>query len=342
MEVRLHMKKKMNLLLLAFLPVLASLGIQLAAAFLVTFWFSVVSVIRLLLEGISDPETLLAGTTTLLFDPLFNDILVIVTFVSLVAVFLIWYRKQKNKPTPAPFDEVFCIRNTVIILISGLALQVTISMCLNLILPLFPEILERYNALIDSLIGGNVIVSVISTAVLAPIAEELIFRELMTRQLRQMFPFWLANIIQALAFGVYHMNIVQGVYAFMLGLLLGYVAYRMRSVWASIMLHGIVNASGLVLDIILPGALFESPVGMIMFAVLCCAITILLTLLYRFPDSGESIARTIPVPNFPASAAEAQITFTAGTDEIAAPSDDPDSSVTESGISDTQQSTDSL
>jgi len=342
MEVRLHMKKKMNLLLLAFLPVLASLGIQLAAAFLVTFWFSVVSVIRLLLEGISDPETLLAGTTTLLFDPLFNDILVIVTFVSLVAVFLIWYRKQKNKPTPAPFDEVFCIRNTVIILISGLALQVTISMCLNLILPLFPEILERYNALIDSLIGGNVIVSVISTAVLAPIAEELIFRELMTRQLRQMFPFWLANIIQALAFGVYHMNIVQGVYAFMLGLLLGYVAYRMRSVWASNVLRGIVDAAGLVLDIILPGALFESPVGMIMFAVLCCAITILLTLLYRFPDSGESIDRTIPVPNFPASAAEAPITFTAGTDEIAVPSDDPDSSVTESGISDTQQSTDSL
>ena len=125
-------------------------------------------------------------------------------------------------------------------------------------------------------------------------------------------------------------------------LLLGYVGYRMRSVWASIMLHGIVNASGLLLDIILPGALFESTVGMIMFAVLCCAITILLTLLYRFPGSGESIDRTIPVPDFPVSAAEAPITFTAGTEELAVPSDTPDSSVTESGISGTQQSTDSL
>ena len=334
--------KKFKPLLSAFLPVMAALAIQVAASLIVTVWFSVFTTAGLLLEGVSNPEQMLSGMVTLLTDPLFNDILLTVTYIALTVVFILWYRKQKEKPVPAAFDEVFCIRNLAIYLIAGLAAQITISMCLNLILPLFPQTYDSYLALLESLVGGSIIVAVLATVVMAPIAEEIIFRELMTRQLRQMFPFWLANIIQALAFGVYHMNIVQGVYAFMLGLLLGYVAYRMRSVWASIMLHGIVNASGLVLDIILPGALFESPVGMIMFAVLCCAITILLTLLYRFPDSGESIARTIPVPNFPASAAEAQITFTAGTDEIAAPSDDPDSSVTESGISDTQQSTDSL
>jgi len=302
------MKRKIYLLLLAFLPVLASLGIQLAAAFLVSFWFSVVSIVRLLMEGISDPEVLLAGTTTLLVDPLFNDILIIVTFVALVAVFLVWYRKQKDKA--APFDEVFCIRNTVIILISGIAVQVAVSMCLNLILPLFPQTFERYSALIENLVGGNVIIAVISTAVLAPIAEELIFRELMMKQLRQMFPFWLANIIQALAFGVYHMNIVQGIYAFFLGLLFGYVASRMRSIWASIMLHGIVNASGLVLDIILPGALFESTVGMIIFAVLCSTITLLLTLLYRFPANGQPGDNTVPVSELPTPSVESPIPYT--------------------------------
>lgn len=302
------MKRKIYLLLLAFLPVLASLGIQLAAAFLVSFWFSVVSIVRLLMEGISDPEVLLAGTTTLLVDPLFNDILIIVTFVALVAVFLVWYRKQKDKA--APFDEVFCIRNTVIILISGIAVQVAVSMCLNLILPLFPQTFERYSALIENLVGGNVIIAVISTAVLAPIAEELIFRELMMKQLRQMFPFWLANIIQALAFGVYHMNIIQGIYAFFLGLLFGYVASRMRSIWASIMLHGIVNASGLVLDIILPGALFESTVGMIIFAVLCSTITLLLTLLYRFPTNGQPGDNTVPVSELPTPSVESPIPYT--------------------------------
>lgn len=297
------MKKKITVLLSSFLPVLAALGIQLAAAFLVSFWFSVVSVIRLLAEGISDPELLISGMLTLLADPLYNNILLSVTFIALAAVFLIWYRKQKDKTIPAPFDEVFRIRHLAIFLFSGLAAQVAVSMCLNLILPLFPQTMENYTTLLESLVGGNVIVTVISTAVLAPLAEEIIFRELMTRKLCKVFPFWFTNIIQALVFGIYHMNIVQGIYAFFLGLLFGYVAYRMKSIWASIMLHGIVNASGLVLDIILPDALFESTVGMIIFAILCSAITLLLTLLYRIPESGEAINNICSV-DFPMASAE--------------------------------------
>ena len=341
------MKKKIYILLLAFLPVLASIGIQLAAAVLVGFWFSVVTVVRLLLEGISDPESLLAGTVTLLLDPLFNDILMIVTFVALVVVFLIWYRKQKGKPAPTPFNEAFCIRNITIILISGLAAQVAVSMCLNLVLPLFPDVYERYSALIENLVGGNVIVSVVSTAVLAPIAEELIFRELMTKQLRQIFPFWIANLIQALAFGVYHMNIVQAVYAFFLGLLLGYVAYRMRSIKVSILLHSIVNASGLVLDIILPDALFESTMGMIIFAVLCSAIAILLTLLYRFPNITESIDGTIPTSDLSISVTETEPAYDTCVLPTETPkesdvSDDFASCATEANDSDEPQNPESL
>lgn len=305
------MKNKITVLLSSFLPVLAALGIQLAAAFLVSFWFSVVSVVRLLVEGISDPELLMSGLLTLLTDPLYNDILMSVTFVALAVVFLLWYRKQKDKIIPASFEEVFRIRHLAIFLLSGLAAQVAVSMCLNLILPLFPQTMEAYTALLENLVGGNIIVSVISTAVLAPIAEEIIFRELMTRKLCRLFPFWFANLIQALAFGIYHLNIVQGIYAFFLGLILGYVAYRMKSIWASIMLHGIMNASGLVLDIILPDALFESTVGMIIFAILCSAITLLLTLLYRIPESGEAINNIRSIPDvslgsvdFPMASAE--------------------------------------
>ncbi len=305
------MKNKITVLLSSFLPVLAALGIQLAAAFLVSFWFSVVSVVRLLVEGISDPELLMSGLLTLLTDPLYNDILMSVTFVALAVVFLLWYRKQKDKTIPASFEEVFRIRHLAIFLFSGLAAQVAVSMCLNLILPLFPQTMEAYTALLENLVGGNIIVSVISTAVLAPIAEEIIFRELMTRKLCRLFPFWFANLIQALAFGIYHLNIVQGIYAFFLGLILGYVAYRMKSIWASIMLHGIMNASGLVLDIILPDALFESTVGMIIFAILCSTITLLLTLLYRIPESGEAINNIRSIPDvslgsvdFPMASAE--------------------------------------
>lgn len=292
--------KKVKLLLSSFLPVVASLAIQIAAMFLVSFWFSVFSTISLIIEGISDPEQLVSGVASLLTDPLYNDVLTGTTFVALAVVFIIWYRKQKDKPVPAAFDEVFCIRNLAIFLFAGLAAQIAVSMCLNLILPLFPRTYENYIRLLESLIGGNVIVAVISTAILAPVAEEIIFRELMMKKLRQLFPFWFANIVQALVFGIYHMNIVQGIYAFLLGMLFGYVAYRMKSIWASIMLHGITNAAGLIIDIILPQALFESTNGMIIFAILCSTITLLLTLLYRFP--GETTLPPVPEITLPDSA----------------------------------------
>lgn len=288
--------KKVTLLLSAFLPVVVSLAIQVAASLLVTFWFSVFTAASLVLEGISSPDEMMSGLLTLLTDPLFNDILLGVTYAALTVVFLLWYRKQKDKRIPAAFDEVFCIRNLAIYLVAGLAAQITVSLCLNLILPAFPQTYERYVTLLESIIGGNIIVAVLSTVVMAPVVEEIIFRELMTKKLCQLFPFWFANIIQALVFGIYHMNIVQGVYAFFLGLLFGYVAYRMKSVWASVMFHGIVNASGLILDYILPDALFESTSGMIIFIVLCGTITLLLSLLYHTPESGEPILIE-PVPS---------------------------------------------
>jgi hypothetical protein len=39
-------------------------------------------------------------------------------------------------------------------------------------------------------------------------------------------PFWVANILQAVLFGIYHMNPLQGIYAFFIGLFLGYVCHK--------------------------------------------------------------------------------------------------------------------
>ena len=135
------------------------------------------------------------------------------------------------------------------------------------------------------------------------------------------------------------MNIVQGVYAFFLGLLFGYVAYRMRSVWASIMLHGIVNASGLVLDILLPDALFESTVGMIIIAALCGTITLLLSLLYHFPANDMSVNNIVPAAVSPTSDGSAS---SAVPEQTASVSDSPASSDAETNDSCEQQDSDSI
>ena len=147
----------------------------------------------------------------------------------------------------------------------GIALQVLISLALNIILPLFPEVLNEYNELMET--GGTeefALFPVLSVAVLAPISEELTVRGVALQfALRGVCPawgkraepeayakipvgplrFWAANIIQALAFGILHLNITQGVYAFAIGMVLGWMFGRTGRLRYGIALHLAINFS---------------------------------------------------------------------------------------------------
>jgi len=74
---------------------------------------------------------------------------------------------------------------------------------------------------------------------LAPIAEEILFRGLL---LRLLLPYGkrFAILATAFLFGIFHGNIVQSPFAFVIGLLLGYVALEYSIGWAMV-LHMINN-----------------------------------------------------------------------------------------------------
>lgn len=78
-------------------------------------------------------------------------------------------------------------------------------------------------------------------AVLIPCMEELIFRGLIFRRMRTYSIFSLAALISAVLFGIYHMNLLQFLYATCLGLLLAYVYEEFRTILAPILLHAAAN-----------------------------------------------------------------------------------------------------
>lgn len=82
--------------------------------------------------------------------------------------------------------------------------------------------------------------SVLMTAVLAPIFEELIFRKLMMDRL---LPFGevSAILITALLFGLMHGNFYQFFYATAIGCVFGYTYVRSGKLWPSILMHMTVN-----------------------------------------------------------------------------------------------------
>lgn len=76
-------------------------------------------------------------------------------------------------------------------------------------------------------------------SIAAPIAEELLFRGLVLRTLRP-FGKKFAIFGSAVLFGIYHGNLLQTPYTFLIGLVLGYVTVEYSIFWA-IMLHGFNN-----------------------------------------------------------------------------------------------------
>lgn len=135
------------------------------------------------------------------------------------------------------------------IVLLGFFLQIVTSYLMTVCILFIPEEGNRYIKLMeDAGIMGNINPVMIFYAVLlGPICEELTFRGLTMYYASKGFSFWTANIIQSCMFAIFHMNIIQGIYAFLIGIVLGYIYHITSSIIVPIVLHILFNGmSGLV------------------------------------------------------------------------------------------------
>lgn len=77
------------------------------------------------------------------------------------------------------------------------------------------------------------------TGIVAPIVEEVVYRGFVMKSFEK-YGKTLAIVSSAVFFGIMHANLPQGVFAFCVGLILGYVAMEYSIVW-SILLHFLNN-----------------------------------------------------------------------------------------------------
>lgn len=87
-------------------------------------------------------------------------------------------------------------------------------------------------------------------AVLPPIFEEIAFRGILMQSLRR-FGDTFALLISALLFGLFHLNMIQAPYAFLLGLWFGYLVLRTGSLRISMVLHACINLSAAAMSILI-------------------------------------------------------------------------------------------
>ena len=94
---------------------------------------------------------------------------------------------------------------------------------------------------------GNFFIDLFIVAVLPAICEEVLHRGIVLQGIKHA-GFKKAILISSLLFALLHFNIQQVAYAFVIGLVLGFVAVVSKNIWPSIIIHFTNNAVSVYLD----------------------------------------------------------------------------------------------
>lgn len=197
-----------------------------------------------------------------------------------ILVFGLWYYFAYGKKKRPEKAEKPGIKGISMICVVGVLLQILISGLLGVLMEIFPQAFESYFELMEAAgIMEVTFLSIFATVILAPIGEELLCRGVIMRLAHKVsMKFWVINCIQALAFGIIHGNLVQGTYAFFLGLVLGYVYQKYHNIWMCMLLHAVINLSSQFAD-----WFFELVTGkqILPTSIVCVAAAVLLMISFK-------------------------------------------------------------
>ena len=139
------------------------------------------------------------------------------------------------------------------IIILGIGITILLLFLSSILTKLIPSYNEVANQLATS--RGSALQLIITIA-LIPIYEEIFYRGIIFEYLRKNFNIIVAIVVQALVFGVMHLNLVQGIYTFILGIVLALIYMYSESILGNITVHIIFNLLGI---LIIPKLLINFP-----------------------------------------------------------------------------------
>lgn len=139
----------------------------------------------------------------------------------------------------------------------------------SLIFPIL-NLIPQNELLLESaeIMSNSIIYIILSVCIIAPIIEEFIFRGIILNGLLSKYSPSTSIIISSLLFALAHGNLHQGINAFLLALIFGYIFYKTRSLYLVILCHFFNNISAFIF--IVP----TSPIGIILNIIISCLISI--------------------------------------------------------------------
>lgn len=129
-------------------------------------------------------------------------------------------------------------------LLMAVGVTICLSIGLNNVISMSPLVAmsEEYQNANDAFYGSTLALELLGSALITPFLEELLHRGVVYGRLRRMMGMWPAVMVSALIFAGLHFNIVQFVYAFLLGIVFALFVEKTGKLYPAVIAHIVANA----------------------------------------------------------------------------------------------------
>nr|WP_294495330.1 CPBP family intramembrane glutamic endopeptidase [uncultured Mediterraneibacter sp.] len=104
-----------------------------------------------------------------------------------------------------------------------------------------------YQQTAEVMYSAGLPVQIVGLGIVIPVSEELMFRGILYKRLRERQTFWYAAVWSAVLFAFMHSNTTQVIYAFLLGVMLSFAYEKFGSFKAPVLLHVLMNTASVIL-----------------------------------------------------------------------------------------------
>lgn len=242
-------------------------GVNLLVSFVVEFIYGFKAGLEMALTGgVFDEQAFMEGLMEFVnkYSTLMTMAYQILALGIIWLIFKLRKKKFRQEVTLMAFDK----KSIVPILIMGVAVQFFVSYIMEL-LPIPEDMMNAYVQASSPLLQSqNLFIQIIALAVVAPIAEEIVFRGLILSRFKKAMPTVVAIVLSAVLFGLVHLQLLWIIYATLIGILLAVVAEQEKSIGASILLHMAINFSALFVELIPVQGIVMGVVCVVAFAII--------------------------------------------------------------------------
>jgi membrane protease YdiL (CAAX protease family) len=158
---------------------------------------------------------------------------------TIAGILTIWVvamiKKKSTGPGPVAIFGRMPMLLTILLLVLTPAIAIVIEP-LGLFIPMPEFVREIFAMLEDKTVFTGILV-----VAAGPLIEEILFRGMILDGFLKRYSPWKSILWSSLIFGIFHLNPWQFIPAVILGVLMGYVYWKTRSLWLCIFIHFVNN-----------------------------------------------------------------------------------------------------